>query len=524
MTPQQAADAALSAIAPTTKVSTDGTAVVAGRNAYELVLQPKDAVRWWSRCVSRSTARPTYRPGSRSLPGTARTPPSRSASPRSTRPLRTPPRSASTHPQAPRSPRGHPKSHEALPSDEKALRSPADQASSATKPKIVGTGWTTVVVARLPAGATSGAGQLSRMLRRPAQGEWHLGLWSPVEGHLVLGAAHRRRPGGRGRGGAGGAVRGTGQLMSEVAVATSGLTKRFGHQVAVDSLDLVVPTGSVYGFLGPNGSGKTTTIRMLLGLVRPTSGSVELLGRAMPADGPRRTRESRFTGRGAGVPPLPVRPGQPGQARVRRPYRRTPGPREPGSTGPWTGSVCWPPPPSATAPTRWACASGWPSPARCCGTRDLLVLDEPTNGLDPQGTREVSDSGRVAGRRGRHRAGLEPPALRGRADVHPPRRDARREAGRPGHQRRGEGRHRGRGERRDRPAAGSGPHHARARAHGGAHQPRLCHRPARRGSHRRRSSRRASTRACPVLGFRVGAPSLEDVFVSLTGEGFDVSG
>ena len=62
--------------------------------------------------------------------------------------------------------------------------------------------------------------------------------------------------------------------MSEVAVATSGLTKRFGHQVAVDSLDLLVPTGSVYGFLGPNGSGKTTTIRMLLGLVRPTSGSV----------------------------------------------------------------------------------------------------------------------------------------------------------------------------------------------------------------------------------------------------------
>jgi ABC-2 type transport system ATP-binding protein len=61
--------------------------------------------------------------------------------------------------------------------------------------------------------------------------------------------------------------------MSEVAVATSGLTKRFGHQVAVDSLDLLVPTGSVYGFLGPNGSGKTTTIRMLLGLVRPTAGS-----------------------------------------------------------------------------------------------------------------------------------------------------------------------------------------------------------------------------------------------------------
>jgi ABC-2 type transport system ATP-binding protein len=51
-----------------------------------------------------------------------------------------------------------------------------------------------------------------------------------------------------------------------------GLTKRFGRQLAVDGLDLDVPRGSVYGFLGPNGSGKTTTIRMLLGLATPTAG------------------------------------------------------------------------------------------------------------------------------------------------------------------------------------------------------------------------------------------------------------
>ncbi|MBO0777075.1 MAG: ATP-binding cassette domain-containing protein, partial [Actinobacteria bacterium] len=68
------------------------------------------------------------------------------------------------------------------------------------------------------------------------------------------------------------------------AVTTSGLTKRFrGGQLAVDGIGLVVPRGSVYGFLGPNGSGKTTTIRMLLGLVQPTSGSHELLGVPMPA-------------------------------------------------------------------------------------------------------------------------------------------------------------------------------------------------------------------------------------------------
>ena len=59
---------------------------------------------------------------------------------------------------------------------------------------------------------------------------------------------------------------------ADLAIASSALTKRFrGGQVAVDHIDLAVPTGSVYGFLGPNGSGKTTTIRMLLGLAYPTS-------------------------------------------------------------------------------------------------------------------------------------------------------------------------------------------------------------------------------------------------------------
>ena len=72
--------------------------------------------------------------------------------------------------------------------------------------------------------------------------------------------------------------------LEATAVSTTGLTKRFrSGQVAVDSLDLRVPRGAVFGFLGPNGSGKTTTIRMLLGLVSPTSGQVQVLGAAMPA-------------------------------------------------------------------------------------------------------------------------------------------------------------------------------------------------------------------------------------------------
>jgi ABC-2 type transport system ATP-binding protein len=61
-------------------------------------------------------------------------------------------------------------------------------------------------------------------------------------------------------------------------VETSALSKRYGHILAVDDLNLTVHPGEVYGFLGPNGAGKTTTLRMLLGLVRPTSGRVSLFG------------------------------------------------------------------------------------------------------------------------------------------------------------------------------------------------------------------------------------------------------
>ncbi|MCU1628553.1 MAG: transporter related protein [Pseudonocardia sp.] len=65
-------------------------------------------------------------------------------------------------------------------------------------------------------------------------------------------------------------------------IATAGLTKRFGRVTAVDGVDLRVPEGVRFGLLGPNGSGKTTTVRMLLGLVHATSGSIEVFGEAMP--------------------------------------------------------------------------------------------------------------------------------------------------------------------------------------------------------------------------------------------------
>ena len=60
------------------------------------------------------------------------------------------------------------------------------------------------------------------------------------------------------------------------AITTSNLTKRFKTHVAVDSLNLDVPQGAIYGFLGPNGSGKSTTMKMLLGLTRPTEGEIRV--------------------------------------------------------------------------------------------------------------------------------------------------------------------------------------------------------------------------------------------------------
>ena len=62
------------------------------------------------------------------------------------------------------------------------------------------------------------------------------------------------------------------------AIELSGVTKRFREQVAVDSLDLAVPTGSIYGFIGPNGSGKTTTLRMILRIFPPDAGTIRVLG------------------------------------------------------------------------------------------------------------------------------------------------------------------------------------------------------------------------------------------------------
>jgi ABC-2 type transport system ATP-binding protein len=73
-------------------------------------------------------------------------------------------------------------------------------------------------------------------------------------------------------------------LSGSVAISISGLTKRYGRLIAVDHLDLEVSRGEVFGFLGLNGAGKTTTIRILLDLLRPTSGKAAIFGHDCQSD------------------------------------------------------------------------------------------------------------------------------------------------------------------------------------------------------------------------------------------------
>jgi ABC-type multidrug transport system ATPase subunit len=172
------------------------------------------------------------------------------------------------------------------------------------------------------------------------------------------------------------------------AIETHGLTKRFGSQTAVNAVDLSVPTGSVFGFLGPNGSGKTTTIRMLLGLATATSGSISVLGDEMP-----RGLQGVLPRVGALVEGPGFYPYLSGADNLRRldsadrhVSSRTRGARVDAALDRVGLSAAASKKVKAYSlgmKQRLGLANAMLSP------RDLLVLDEPTNGLDPQGTREV---------------------------------------------------------------------------------------------------------------------------------------
>jgi len=70
--------------------------------------------------------------------------------------------------------------------------------------------------------------------------------------------------------------------MNELVIKAKNLGRNFGDLKAVQGLDLEVEKGSIYGFLGPNGCGKTTAIRLLMGLLKPTTGEIEVLGFKLP--------------------------------------------------------------------------------------------------------------------------------------------------------------------------------------------------------------------------------------------------
>jgi len=174
-------------------------------------------------------------------------------------------------------------------------------------------------------------------------------------------------------------------------IRTRGLTKTYGGVRAVDGIHLDVGEGDVYGFLGANGSGKTTTVRMLLGLVLATSGEAELFGEQMP-----RSAASVLPRVGALVEGPGAYPHLSGRAnlavfdaaggsRLGRRSRRT-------RIGEVLEQVGLDP------------ADGRPAKAYSLGMRQrlglagalmrrppLLVLDEPTNGLDPQGIRDIRE-------------------------------------------------------------------------------------------------------------------------------------
>ncbi len=176
---------------------------------------------------------------------------------------------------------------------------------------------------------------------------------------------------------------------SSAAIETRGLSKRYrGGQLAVNGLDLTVPRGSVFGFLGPNGSGKTTTIRMLMGLIEPTFGSARLLGSPMPAAA--RTVLPRV---GALIEGPALYGFLSGRDNLLRYDAADP------TADPRTRAAR-----VTTALDRVGLTSAAGKKARAYSLgmkqrlglaaallqrRELLVLDEPTNGLDPQGMREI---------------------------------------------------------------------------------------------------------------------------------------
>ena len=181
---------------------------------------------------------------------------------------------------------------------------------------------------------------------------------------------------------------------SEPAIRTDGITRRFGPIVALDHIDLEVPAGGVIGLVGPNGSGKSTLIRILLGLVRPMSGTAQVLGRPITNPTAYADRIGALIDSPAFVPVISARKNLTSLAVLR------------GISSKRVDEVLDIVDLSDRAHNQvkeyslgmrqrlGIAAALLPDP-------DLLILDEPTNGLDPEGIAEIRTLMRRLGNEGR---------------------------------------------------------------------------------------------------------------------------
>jgi len=180
-----------------------------------------------------------------------------------------------------------------------------------------------------------------------------------------------------------------------IVLSTHGLTKDFKKLRAVDDLDLVVRRGDVFGFLGPNGAGKSTTIRLIFGLLYPTSGHAEILGHQVPRD---RKEALRHVGGFVDDPTFY------GNMSARRNLRMI---------GSMNGKVTRQRATEVLEMVGLADRGDSKVGSYSHGMRqrlgialalihepDLVILDEPTSGLDPQGMKHVRELIRELGRRG----------------------------------------------------------------------------------------------------------------------------
>ncbi|MFD0689796.1 ABC transporter ATP-binding protein [Actinomadura fibrosa] len=184
------------------------------------------------------------------------------------------------------------------------------------------------------------------------------------------------------------------QTKATPAISVEGLTKRYGRRTVVDDLTFTVRPGAVTGFFGPNGAGKTTALKAVVGLARPTAGTVSVLGTPVASMVPDARRV------GVHIEPCGAHPGRSARAHLRALALSAGLPRHrveevleaaelTGAAGRRAGAF------SLGMRQRLGLA------AALLGDPEVLVLDEPANGLDPQGIRWLRTMLRDRAARGR---------------------------------------------------------------------------------------------------------------------------